>query len=154
MKGKPEIIAMLNMRLAEELTAIAQYEAHRALLAVQQYPKLTDYLQERIDDERKHFDRISERIRFLEGAIDAGAINAVQIGSDIRAIFFNDMNSELDAGDRYRESISLAFELGDHGTRTMLEEILEDEEDHLLDIEANLLQIEQMTVQNYLSTKN
>ena len=153
MTGNPAIITALNARLAEELTAVAQYEAHRAALAVQKYPKLVAYLQERIDDERKHYDALAERIRFLGGSIEAGVLNPVFVGSDIRAMHFNDLSSETDAVAKYRDTIRLAFDLGDHGTRTILEGILTDEEDHLRDLEAHITQIEQMTVQNYLSAK-
>lgn len=153
MKGNPKIIEALNVRLSEELTAIAQYEAHRATLAVQEYPKLVDYLQERIDDERKHYDLLSERIRFLGGVIAAGVINPVDVGEDIRAMHSNDLAAELDAIGKYQDTIALCIEFGDYGTRSVIESILADEEDHTRDLEAQLTQIEQMTVQNYLSAK-
>lgn len=153
MKGNPEIIAALNARLSEELAAISQYEAHRAALTVQQYPKLVAYLEERIADEYQHHNRLSERIRFLEGEIDAGTIAPVTVGGDIRAMLFADLNAELDAVSKYRDAIRQAFDAGDHGTRAVLESILIDEEDHTRDLEARILQIEQMTVQNFLSSQ-
>jgi bacterioferritin len=42
-------------------------------------------------------------------------------------------------------------DLGDNGTREMLESILKDEEDHIDWIEAQLDQIKQMGIQVYLS---
>jgi bacterioferritin len=50
----------------------------------------------------------------------------------------------------YNAGIRLAVEVGDNGTRIMLEEILHDEEDHVDWLEAQLSQIEQMGIQNYL----
>jgi len=44
----------------------------------------------------------------------------------------------------------MAAELGDNGTRELLESILKDEEDHIDWIEAQLDQINQMGLQNYL----
>jgi bacterioferritin len=153
MKGSPQIIAALNLNLAFELAGMAQYEAHRATLAIWEYPKLVDYLQERIDDERKHFDMLSERIRFLEGIVDAGKIEPVIIGEDIRQMHIDDLNTEYGAIERYNELISLCISLGDAGTRQVIESILSDEEDHARDLEAQLTQIGQMTTQNYLSAK-
>jgi bacterioferritin len=152
MKGNFEIIAALNARLTEELTAVGQYEAHRAALALQEYSKLVEYLAERIADERKHYNLLSERIRFLEGTIIPG-MNPVNIGEDIRTMHSNDLASELDAIGKYRETITLCIQMGDAGTRQVLESILSDEEDHCRDLESQLTQIGQMTVENYLSAK-
>jgi bacterioferritin len=44
----------------------------------------------------------------------------------------------------------LAVELGDNGTRELLESILREEESHIDILEAQLEQIKQMGVQNYL----
>ena len=152
MKGNPEIIAALNARLGEELTGITQYEANRALLAVQEYLKLTAYLDERLADERRHYNLLSERIRFLDGIV-APSLNAVTIAEDIRQIHINDLALELDAIQKYNADIQLCLQVGDSGTRGIIESILQDEEDHARDLEAQLSQIGQMTVENYLSAK-
>lgn len=151
MQGNPQIIDELNKRLSEELTAIAQYEAHRASFLVKGYNKLVDYIQERIDDERKHYNMLSERIVFLGGVVAAGVINQVQIGNTITMAHSVDLTSEYDAQLKYNQTIELCEELGDNGTRALLESILKDEEDHILDLEAQLAQINEMTVSNYLS---
>lgn len=153
MLGNKQVLDALNARLSEELGAIAQYEAHRADLAVQQYPKLVEYLQERIDDERKHFNLLSERIRFLGGEIAAGAISPVNVGWNVSEMHRADLAAENDAITKYRADISLCIQVGDHGTRTILEGILEDEEDHARDLEAQLTRIAQMSLENYLGSK-
>ena len=153
MKSNPEIIAALNDRLIQEITGIEQYTTHRAIIAVWEYPKLLDYLDERIVDEKRHYDMLAERIRFLEGEPVTGSLNPVNVGEDIRAIHSNDLAAELDAIQKYNETIQLCLQLGDSGTRGMLESILSDEESHALDLEAQLTQIGQMTTENYLSAK-
>jgi bacterioferritin len=50
----------------------------------------------------------------------------------------------------YNETIKLAAEVGDNGTRDMLQSILNDEEEHLDWIEAQQDQIQQVGIQNYL----
>lgn len=53
----------------------------------------------------------------------------------------------------YNDLIALCLTHKDAATRAVIEEILADEVDHLVDIEAQLTQIAQMTLQNYLSAK-
>ena len=153
MKGDPKIIDTLNERLIDEATGIAQYLAHRATLNVWEYPKLVDYINERIEDERRHFDILAERIVFLEGTPAVGVLNEVNVGGYVRQMLGNDLAVEVAAIENYRESIQLCLECGDAKTRTLLESILSDEDDHTRDIEALILQMNQMTAQNFLSAK-
>ena len=57
----------------------------------------------------------------------------------------------MGAVNAYNEGIRLASEVGDNGTRELLESILKDEEMHVDWLEAQLDQIEQMGIQNYLT---
>jgi bacterioferritin len=50
----------------------------------------------------------------------------------------------------YNDAIRQAVEAGDNGTRELLDGILRDEEDHVDWLEAQLDQIQQMGIQNYL----
>ena len=50
----------------------------------------------------------------------------------------------------YNAAIKLATELGDNGTREILEGTLKDEESHIDWIESQIDQIQQMSLQNYL----
>ena len=55
--------------------------------------------------------------------------------------------------ERAHGAIGQALELGDQGTRAILEAILRDEEDHVDWLETQLDQIAQMGIQNYLVEK-
>ncbi|MFN2243336.1 MAG: ferritin-like domain-containing protein, partial [Anaerolineae bacterium] len=59
--------------------------------------------------------------------------------------------AERDAIQAYNEGIRRAVEVGDNGTRELLESILVDEEDHIDWIEAQQDQIAQMGIENYLA---
>lgn len=74
----------------------------------------------------------------------------MNIGVDIKAMLENDHKAEKGAIKAYNEAINQAAELGDNGTREMLEDILGDEEAHIDWIEAQIDQISQMGIQNYL----
>ena len=63
----------------------------------------------------------------------------------------NDHGAEEELSEAYNESIRLAAEVGDNNTKVLLESILKDEEEHIDWIEAQLDQIKQIGIQNYLA---
>jgi bacterioferritin len=77
-------------------------------------------------------------------------LNKINIGPEVEAQIKNDWAAEDGAVKAYNEGIRLAVEVGDNGTRELLESILKDEEAHIDWLEAQLDQIKQMGIQNYL----
>ena len=150
MKGNERVIDKLNMLLADELTAISQYMVHSEMCANWGYEKLHKAAEKRAIDEMKHAERLIGRVLFLEGMPVVSKLNKINIGSDIEAQHKNDWAAEEGAVKSYNEGIRLAVEVGDNGTRELLESILKDEENHIDWLEAQLDQIKQMGIQNYL----
>lgn len=150
MKGNERIIDKLNMLLADELTAINQYMVHSEMCANWGYEKLHKAAEKRAIDEMKHAEKLIGRVLFLEGMPVVSKLNKINIGSDIGAQHKNDWAAEEGAVKAYNEGIRLAVEVGDNGTRELLESILKDEENHIDWLEAQLDQIKQMGIQNYL----
>lgn len=151
MQGNEEILAALNQRLAEELTAINQYMVHAEMCDNWGYEELDEVIQARAITEMKHAERLIARILFLEGKPIVSALNPIHIGADVAAQHRNDWNAERTAIEAYNESVRLAVQVGDNGTRELLESILVDEEDHIDWIEAQQDQIAQMGIENYLA---
>lgn len=151
MKGNQKIIERLNARLSDELTAINQYMVHAEMCENWRYNKLHDVVLKRSITEMKHAEKIIARILFLEGMPIVNKINKITIGSDVEKQLKNDWTAEYDAIKFYNEDIHTAGEIGDTGTRELLESILTDEESHIDWIEAQLDQIKQMGIQHYLS---
>ncbi len=151
MKGNPQLIDRLNARLAEELTAINQYVVHGEMCANWGYERLHEALEKRAIAEMKHAEKLIERILFLEGTPIVSKLNELHIGSTVQAQLENDLQDEYAAVRAYNQDIQFAGEVGDFGTRELLEAILQDEEDHVDWLEAQLDQIHQMGLQIYLS---
>lgn len=151
MKGNKKIIECLNALLADELTAINQYMVHSEMCANWGYERLHEAAEKRAITEMKHAEKLIERIIFLEGMPIVSKLNEIKIGSDVKAQFESDLAAEQMAVKAYNEGIELAVEVGDNGTRALLESILSDEEDHVDWLEAQLDQIKQMGIQNYLT---
>jgi bacterioferritin len=150
MKGNDQIIVTLNELLADELTAINQYMVHSEMCANWQYGRLHEAIEKRAIEEMRHAEKLIGRLLFLQGNPTVSKLNAITIGADVQTQFKNDLSAEGDAIRAYNKGIQLAVEVGDNGTRALFESILQDEEDHLDWIEAQLDQIEQIGIQNYL----
>ncbi|MFZ5809566.1 MAG: bacterioferritin [Chloroflexota bacterium] len=150
MKGNEKILQRLNELLADELTAINQYIVHSEMCADWGYEKLHDANEKRAIDEMRHAEKLIGRIIFLEGKPIVSQLNKIHIGEDVEKQLKSDWEAESGAIKMYNDSIRLAVEVGDNGSRDLLEEILEDEENHIDWIEAQLDQIDQMGLQVYL----
>lgn len=151
MKGNEKIIVTLNSLLADELTAVSQYMVQAEMCANWGYEKLSGIIEKRAIDEMKHAEKHIARILFLEGMPIVSKLNAMHIGETIEAHHKNDWDAEHEAILAYNAGIKQATEVGDNGTRELLEGILKDEEAHIDWIEAQLDQIKQMGIQAYLS---
>jgi bacterioferritin len=150
MKGNEKVIEHLNLRLAEELTAINQYMVHAEMCDNWAYERLHKMIEKRAIDEMKHAEKLIARILFLDGRPIVSNLNKLYIGSEVPKMHESDHAAEEAAIKGYNESIRVAVEAGDNGTRELLEAILKEEEDHIDLLEAQLDQIKQMGVQNYL----
>lgn len=153
MKGNDKVIAVLNELLADELTAINQYMVHSEMCADWGFDKLHEAIEKRAIQEMGHAEEHIGRILFLEGIPIVSNLNPIHIGATVEKQFRNDWTAEEGAVKAYNDAIKLCVEVGDNGTREMLDSILSDEEEHIDWIEAQLEQIEQMGVQNYLAEK-
>ena len=150
MKGNETVLERLNVLLADELTAINQYIVHSEMCANWGYDKLHAAIEKRAIDEMSHAEKLIARILFLEGIPLVSSLNPIRVGKDVLTQFQNDAESEYGASKMYNDSIQLSFNLKDNGTKELLEDILKDEEVHIDWLEAQMDQIGQMGIQNYL----
>jgi bacterioferritin len=98
----------------------------------------------------KHAEKLIARLLFLEGKPIVSQLNRISIGATVEEQLKNDMAAETGAIKAYNEGIRLCLEVGDGGSRELIEDNLEDEEQHLDWLEAQADQISQMGLQNYL----
>jgi bacterioferritin len=153
MKGNPKLIETLNALLADELTAINQYMVHSEMAHNWGYEKLHQHFEKRAIDEMKHSETLIGRILFLEGTPTVSKYNKMSIGADVPKQLAGDRGLEMGAIKSYNEAIILAGEVKDYATREILEKILKDEDRHIDQIEELQDQIQQMTLQIFLSTQ-
>ena len=150
---EPEIIAALNDILTSELTAINQYFLHAKMLQNWGYARLYKKVWAESIDEMKHADQLIERVLYLDGLPNVQRLAKVNIGETVEEMMQCDLGLEDSAIPRLNRAIELARAKGDNGTRALLEGILTSEEEHRDWLQAQLDQIGQVGIQNYLAAQ-
>ena len=151
MKGNPKVITCLQEVLKAELTAINQYFLHAEMLNNWGYKKLYAYARKESIEEMVHAEKVMERILFLDGLPTMSELFPLRIGANVKLMFENDLQLELEAIPRLNKFIDIAVEAGDNGSRELFEEILTDEEEHVDWLEAQLFMIKEIGMENYLA---
>ena len=151
MKGDPKVIEFLNKALTNELTAVNQYFLHARMYKNWGFSKLNEKEYHESIDEMKHADQLIERILFLEGLPNLQNLGKLRIGENPEEMLKCDLKLELEAVPSYNAAIRTCVEAGDNGSKELFEKLLKDEEHHVDYLEAQLHQIQEIGLENYLS---
>ena len=151
MKCDPAVIEALNKNITAELTAINQYYVHYKMCENWGYKKLAHEKREESLDEMKDADSIIERILYLDGVPNMQRLDPVCVGEDPKEQHELDLAMEKKNVQLYNDSVALARDKGDNGTRHLLEDKLRGEEAAIDHLEAQLGIIEQIGLENYLA---
>ena len=151
MRGSDRVIELLNEALTAELTAVNQYFIASKMAADWGYPRLAkDYYDESIG-EMRHAETLIERILYLEGHPNMQRLFNVAVGESVIEQFRANYEMEKGAVERYQRGIALCAEAGDPGTRSLLEELLREEEHHVDEAESELANLDQLGEQLWLA---
>jgi len=151
MKGDPEILKLLQDVLSAELTAINQYFIHARMLRNWRYMRLADHTEKESIGEMKHAQEAMDRILYFDAIPNMQKYMKINVGKTVPEMMKLDHALELDAVKRLNRGIAVATEKGDNGTRALFERILVSEEEHIDWIEAQLQQIQEIGLDNYLA---
>ncbi|AVT12322.1 bacterioferritin [Paracidovorax avenae] len=153
MQGDAQVISHLQAQLKNELTAINQYFLHYRMLKHWGFDRLAKKEYEESIGEMKHADRIMDRIFMLDGLPNLQDLGKLQVGEDVPEILECDLRSERGAQATIKEGIAHCEAVRDYVSRDLLQEILEDTEEHIDFLETQLGLVEQVGVQNYLQSQ-
>jgi bacterioferritin len=151
MKGDTRLIEALNEILTAELTAVNQYFIHAMMCKKWGYERLAGKIRQESIEEMKHAEVLVERILHLEGAPNLSRLEKIRIGEKVVDQLQSDLDVENAAIPRFNRVIALATEVGDNGSRELLELMLLSEEEHQQWLESQLLLIRQVGEANYLA---
>ena len=153
MQGHDDIIDMLNELLTAELTTINVYFLHARMCHNWGFQRMWHKLKEESIEEMRHADELIERILHLEGLPNLQRLGSVSIGETVPEQLRIGLEFERSSIGRLNEGIQLCRNLGDNGTREMLEGLLEGSEESASWLEAQLNLIDQVGEANYLATQ-
>ena len=151
MRGDPEIIDALNAILTSELTAINQYFIHFRMLENWGYKRIAKKKREESIEEMKHADRVIDRILYLDGVPNMQRLSPVRVGEEPVEMHRLDLELEVEAVARLNAAISLCLAKNDAGTRELVESILDEEEESIEWLEAQLYVIKDIGRERYLA---
>lgn len=149
MKGKKDVIDILNDALKHELGAINQYWLHYRLLQNWGYTKLAAKERKESIEEMEHADKLVDRIIFIEGHPNLQTVAPLRIGQDIKEVLQCDLEGELDARALYTKAREICRNADDYVSMALFEKLLADEEGHIDFLETQLDLLEKIGVQNY-----
>ena len=138
-------VRLLNEALATEIVCTLRYRRHHYMAAGIHYQAVADEFMEHAQQEQQHADRIAERIRQLGGAPDfnpEGLLTRSHAqyaeGNSLIDMIKEDLIAERIAIESYMEMIRY-FGDNDPTSRRLMEDVLEQEEEHADDM-ATLLE--------------
>jgi bacterioferritin len=151
MKGSDQVVQVLNDVLCAELTGINQYFIHAMMCRNWHYKRLAEHVRKESIEEMQHAQEVIERILYLEGLPNMQKYMKINVGQTVPEQFEFDLQLEYAAVERLNKGVELSRAAGDNGTRALLEKILVDEEEHVDWLEAQLQQLKEIGLQNYLA---
>ena len=133
MKGDKKVIQLLNKCLVNELTAINQYFLHARMYKNWGFHALGKHEYEESIEEMRHADKLI-------------------IGENVPECLAGDLKLEQGAHADTKAALTYCESVQDYVSREILEDILEDTEEHIDFLETQLELIDKVGVQNYLQS--
>jgi len=147
----PRVVELLNDALTFELTVTNTYFLHARMLDNWGFQRLGKVFYDLSIDEMKDADELINRILMFDGHPNVQRLHPIRVGESAEEMLALAFESEKAAVAQFNAGAKECHELGDHGTASVFEEMVRDEESHADWFESQLDAIERVGVQQYLA---
>ncbi|UDM50424.1 bacterioferritin [Cupriavidus sp. MP-37] len=152
MKTDKKVIQLLNTQLRHELTAINQYFLHARMYRHWGLRALGKHEYDESIEEMKHADKLIERILLLDGLPNLQDLDKLLVGENTEEMLGCDLKLELVSQASCKDAIKYFESVSDYVSRQLVVDILEDTEEHIDWLEAQLELVRKVGSQNYIQS--
>ena len=151
MKAKDGVIERLNRMLTIDLTAINQYFVQAEMCKNWGFERVYEHFRSNSMEEMHDAQHLIRHILYLEGVPNLQRMNQVMVGESVQEDLELNLQSEKDAVEVLTEAIGHCASVGDYTTRSILEEMVRSEEEHIDWLETQLETINTVGIDLYLN---
>jgi bacterioferritin len=149
--ASPRVVDLLNDALTFELTVTNTYFLHARMLDNWGFSRLGKVFYDLSLDEMRDADDLINRILLFDGHPNVQKLGAITVGETAEEMLKLAFESEKAAVAQFNASARECHDLGDHGSASVFEEMVRDEEKHADWFESQLDAIERIGMGQYLA---
>ena len=149
----PRVVELLNDALTFELTVTNTYFLNARMLDAWGLPKLGKVFYDLSIDEMRDADALIQRVLLFDGHPNLQRLGAIRVGETAEEMLVLALDSEKAAVAQFNAAAKECHDLGDHGTASVFEDMVLDEEKHADWFEAQLAAIERVGAPQYLAAQ-
>jgi bacterioferritin len=138
----PRIVELFNEALTLELTVTNTYFLNARMLDNWGFPRLGKVFYDLSIDEMKDADSLIQRILMFDGHPNVQRLGSISIGQTPQEVLSLALAGEKVAIAQFNAAAQECRDLGDHGSASVFDEMVRDEEEHADWFEAQLAAIE------------
>ena len=151
MKAREGVVDRLNGLLTIDLTAINQYFVQSEMVRNWGFERTAEKLRDLSMDEMRDAQKLVRHVLYLEGLPNLQRLGPIKIGESVAENLQLDLESEMSALETLAEAIAHCEQVGDFGTREILEDMVREEEEHVDWLETQQETIRQVGIEHYLA---